>query len=74
MAGVIPWIVLVLVAGFLVWRMVTSRSRAERRMFERMSRQEFENLDVEKLKEQGLEKTYRKVLEQKQKKDDTRSK
>jgi hypothetical protein len=66
LTGFIPWIVIVLVAGFLVWRMVTSRSRAERRMFERMNRTELEGLDVEKLKEQGLEKIYREVMEKKQ--------
>ncbi len=66
MADIIPWIVIIIVGGFLVWRMVTAKSRAQRRIFERMSLQELENLDIEKVKKQGLEKIYQEVLAQKQ--------
>ena len=66
MDTIIPWVILCLVALFVIYRMATSHSRAGRRMLEHMTRQELESLDVEKLKRQGLEQVYYDVLKKKE--------
>ena len=66
MDTIIPWVILCLVALFVIYRMATSRSRAGRRMLEHMTRQELESLDVEKLKRQGLKQVYYDVLKKKE--------
>ena len=66
MSGTIPWIIIGLVFVYMVWRLMTARTRARRNMFERMTRSELENLDIEQVRREGLEDLYREVLAKKQ--------
>ena len=65
MTGVIPWIILGVILVYMVWRLLTARTRARRNMFERMSRRELESLDMEQVRREGLEDLYREVLAKK---------